>query len=480
MKLKEYFVIERNILKVSAIVVFCVFSILLFWKYRLGDDSYIYLQYVKNIISHQELSFNTGTKSYGFTSPLWLFLLTIGGLILKELTWSPIFLGFICNLVSLFIWLKILGRIFLDKKVFFLFCVIVALEPVYLKHTFFGMETALVYLFSTLILLLLLNKTNFKNISLWFGLFILVRPESILLYLFFIIYYPKNNKRDLLIGLILFSLVNIPWLVFAKIYFNDIFTTTFMAKAGGWDLSNIVYSNIKEGVLILSFNYLPLLVIIFFYCFKQNKKKTNKTTLKKISLAICILMFVFYCIFIKKEFIYSRYFAIFIPFGLLYFAAIIDSFKHAKTVLTIVALWFFCSNVFQSYMIEKTFIPSEKTEDEIINWVNKETLPVDKIAYGRIGKLAFYTDRKIIDPQGIINPDIIKYDKRGILFEYYYKHKPDYFISGFYGVSLDTLKKYSYVEERKRIIKNKSHLIRTSFQNYNNVDTIKIYKINWY
>jgi hypothetical protein len=253
-----------------------------------------------------------------------------------------------------------------------------------------------------------------------------------------------------------------------------------MAKAGGWNLKNIVYSNVKEGVLIISFNYLPILALMFFYNLKQIKKKISETTLRKISLLVCILMFVFYCIFIKKEYIYARYFAIFIPFGLFYFASIIDSVKHTKTVLIIVFLWFLGSNVFQSYMIEKTFLPSESTEDEIINWVNNETLPDDKITYGRIGKLAFFTERNIIDPQGIINPEILEYDKIGNLLEYYYEHKPDYFIGGFYGVSLDTLEKYSYVEEKKRIFKNKSHLIRTMFQNYEGVDTVKIYKMKWF
>ena len=42
------------------------------------DDYYIYLRFVQNLVDHGELSFNTGAPTYGFTSVLWLFVLTAG------------------------------------------------------------------------------------------------------------------------------------------------------------------------------------------------------------------------------------------------------------------------------------------------------------------------------------------------------------------------------------------------------------------
>ena len=61
---------------------FFIFSFLIISNYfysffRLGDDTFIYLQYARSIIEHNEFAFNRGEPIFGFTSPLWLILLTI-------------------------------------------------------------------------------------------------------------------------------------------------------------------------------------------------------------------------------------------------------------------------------------------------------------------------------------------------------------------------------------------------------------------
>ena len=43
------------------------------------DDTYIYLQYARNFINGDGMSFNAGDPSYGFTSPLWLMFVSLGG-----------------------------------------------------------------------------------------------------------------------------------------------------------------------------------------------------------------------------------------------------------------------------------------------------------------------------------------------------------------------------------------------------------------
>lgn len=42
------------------------------------DDTYIYLQYGRNIARGEGISFNAGTPSYGMTGPLWGFLIAAG------------------------------------------------------------------------------------------------------------------------------------------------------------------------------------------------------------------------------------------------------------------------------------------------------------------------------------------------------------------------------------------------------------------
>ena len=41
------------------------------------DDTFIHLRYVENLLERGEFSFNPGDKTYGATSPLWIFGLAL-------------------------------------------------------------------------------------------------------------------------------------------------------------------------------------------------------------------------------------------------------------------------------------------------------------------------------------------------------------------------------------------------------------------
>jgi hypothetical protein len=58
----------------------------------------------------------------------------------------------------------------------------------------------------------------------------------------------------------------------------------------------------------------------------------------------------------------------------------------------------------------------------------------DRIVHGRIGKIGFMTDRRIIDPQGIINPDFLPYVKSNTMPEYYSALQPEYYIGDSLGL----------------------------------------------
>src|SRR5258706_2673900 len=43
------------------------------------DDTYIYLQFERNATQGNGISFNAGEPTYGVTSPLWMFIIALGG-----------------------------------------------------------------------------------------------------------------------------------------------------------------------------------------------------------------------------------------------------------------------------------------------------------------------------------------------------------------------------------------------------------------
>ena len=51
----------------------------LLFRHSIMDDTFIHLQYARNLRAHGEIAFNHGEPSLGATSPLWMLLLAATG-----------------------------------------------------------------------------------------------------------------------------------------------------------------------------------------------------------------------------------------------------------------------------------------------------------------------------------------------------------------------------------------------------------------
>src|SRR5262245_553652 len=67
---------SRPMAALALVLILIAFTFLL-WPLRDGftDDSFIHLQYARNIMARGEYAFNPGEPSFGTTSPLWVFLM---------------------------------------------------------------------------------------------------------------------------------------------------------------------------------------------------------------------------------------------------------------------------------------------------------------------------------------------------------------------------------------------------------------------
>ncbi|MGD9547149.1 MAG: hypothetical protein AB7V45_06295 [Candidatus Krumholzibacteriia bacterium] len=107
------------------------------------DDTFIHLRYAENLLERGEFSFNPGERSYGATSPLWIFglalLLTLGAPPLLA-AWL---LGALCGLlVVLLIW-SMVGRLELPPAWGAAVLLLAAGDVWFLRWSFSGMETPL-------------------------------------------------------------------------------------------------------------------------------------------------------------------------------------------------------------------------------------------------------------------------------------------------------------------------------------------------
>jgi hypothetical protein len=484
-------ILHKYGLPVIACLLFLVIASFLYIHYILTDDTYIYLQYSKHIIHNGEISFNLGTKSYGFTSALWLFLIVFFNLIIKEATIIPPALSAIFSLMSVLIWIKIIKFHFKDsriKDIFFILFIII-LDPNLLKHSFTGLESTASFFLSSLIIYFLINfsysKTQIFNILTTLGVLFIIRPESIIISLIFLLYLILQLKvkiSDIVVCSIPVVLIILLWHLFALKYFGTAVPATFSSKGGMYTLGGRFWKNFFDSIKILAGNYSPYVIILLYALFNRNLvefKKNNKLIFSLI--AGILLIIIFYSLVFNREQVFARYFCIISPFiNYIIVLFVIFNYKQKKlkSVLLAVLLLIFALDSINSLVTRQiTFAPSEKTEDEIISWVNNNTLMSDVIVRPRIGKIGYITGRKILDPVGLINPEIINYYKSNSISFFYAKYKPDYYIGMEPYLKL-IIDHNAAAIKLKSFYYNNSGTIREYIQN-NNSYIENIYKIVW-
>ena len=68
---------NRNPALRLALLLFAIGAV--FYREAVMDDTFIHLQYARNLAERGELAFNVGEPSLGMTSPVWILLLALFG-----------------------------------------------------------------------------------------------------------------------------------------------------------------------------------------------------------------------------------------------------------------------------------------------------------------------------------------------------------------------------------------------------------------
>jgi len=433
MKRELFFKYSMPIIASSA---FLILAFILFRDYKLGDDTYIYLQYAKHIIHNGEISFNLGERSYGFTSPLWLGLITFLSFVINSPLVAPELLSMFFSILTVIVWCFIFINLQLDLKKVIVGLVVIILDPNLLKHSFLGMEASISYFLSSFQIVLLLKYTKgSKQIFLFSvvsSIYFLIRPESALPSIILFLFLLKEKKvvlSDLFYVLIIGSIIVLPWHIFAYNYFGSLFPSTFVAKGGSYFWGEKFLENSSDSVIIILGNYfIYLFVALLFLINKRKGIKIDLTkNLYKVFIGIVILLVIFYSFSLNREIVYARYYCMVFPFiNFIFLSFLLKTERKSYYIITIITL--LAISTAQSIISQRTFVENENSEFIPINWINKNANPDDVIVRGRIGKIGYLTDRKILDPVGLINPEIIAYYRNNNISQFYLKYKPKYFI----------------------------------------------------
>ena len=189
------------------------------------DDTYIYLQFAKNIIHGNGVSFNPGEPTYGFTSPLWLLLIALSGRLGVDLYTAAKSLDLVFAGVALILFYLLANEVIRDAAVSICATVAFSLNIWFLRWTGTGMETSLsIVLLLASILFCLRNRYILSII--FAALLTLVRPETaflagLIVADLFVNSQEKRSATNLSVKLLLvYVAIVAPWLIYAFWYFQ--------------------------------------------------------------------------------------------------------------------------------------------------------------------------------------------------------------------------------------------------------------------
>lgn len=239
---------EKTVIWILAVI--CVVFIWNVYQYNyISDDAFILLRYTKNFIQGEGLVFNPNERVEGFTSLLWVLLLSIFGKLHIDLLLSARFLGILAGLITIILTYSLSVSLNETQRsspsvIVFLPPLMLALNGAFACWAGSGMETIFfVCLIAGSCWALLNRKVILSGILI--STSVLTRPEGIVmfgLFLFFLLIQARQNKIEdnvkkrwtsCLLGCVV---VIVALFLFRRFYFGEWLPNTFYAKiGGGWD-----------------------------------------------------------------------------------------------------------------------------------------------------------------------------------------------------------------------------------------------------
>ncbi|MFA5406168.1 MAG: hypothetical protein WC307_02320 [Candidatus Nanoarchaeia archaeon] len=223
------------------------------------DDAYIGYQFARNFAQGRVLEYNVGEQTTGASTLLWPLVMALIYLLTGYLYPNYVIAFLVISKVTATIlyFLSITGIYYLSQKYYFknkfasvMLCSFLALELHMLWGTLSGMEMSL-FAFLITFMLIALRENKIKLGAVLGGLIGLTRPEGMVLYpglilLLFFFKLVKTKKivfrevKELLLQLIIFVVIMIPWPILNYMISGKPLPATFYMKGGVVSLANLL------------------------------------------------------------------------------------------------------------------------------------------------------------------------------------------------------------------------------------------------
>jgi len=437
------------------------------------DDSWIHMQFAKNIGTGAGFSYNAGISVAGSTAPLWTFILAIPFISsLYPILFSKL-AGVLFYLISLLFFIKISDFLLEDEGESFFTSAVFVLVPIFTWSSLSGMEIML-FTMLTLSGIAYHFQTRHSSSKKYLSTVLLslagfARPECFLLApivflddVILLLMKRKDIEKSEFISenmtrVFIWSFFIFLFLLFNYQFDGRIFPNTFYAKvstaAPGSSFLHTLWLRVLYGLRKLFYTFTFWFYntnILFFaaffpgilgYLYNAVKKKDSGEG-KSFLPVLLIFLYPFFMgavsmggtadtigryithLSVFFSFI-SAYGIIFIWRGFadrrarLAFASVFVAFLLAQTLTFSLTYAGYVNNI-------------EEMQVKIGEWVNKNTDNNALLALNDVGAIKYITGRQIIDTWGLVTSDILPYLKKypypaGML-QYILEKKPDYLI----------------------------------------------------
>jgi|GEM_PF-832051 len=443
---------------VSVVILFILHAIYLAVP---AEDSFISFRFAKNLAEGYGLVWNIGELPVeGYTNFLWVIICTLGTIAGFNIILFAQFFGITAGIFTLFYVYNISREIGFDESTALLPCLFLAVSGPFATWAASGMETNLFTLFivgSAYYTISFWKSGDNKSLQLSFFLCLLstlTRPEGfgifLLLLFFHIIFYLKKagserKVKQLIMAVLIYLIPFIIYFTWRYSYFGYLLPLTFYAKTGGtfyqWlrGLKYLIYFSVH---FLLPF--LPLLLYLFWKrkdLVKNKKFSLSEWLSKPLSSSSFSLMFcgvfcsayIFYIILVGGDYMAMyRFFVPVLPLIYILLAAGFNLMKNSGQTLgknslaVIFILIALTGTILQSTPLEKVlFHKPGITHGQyqgvcIERWhTNRLTLigkffneykksDDESIATDAIGAISFYSNLKVYDFHGLVDPVIAR------------------------------------------------------------------------
>jgi len=416
------------------------------------DDTFYGFSVSKNIAYENGITYDGKDPSNGI-QPLWLFAIAPFFLLTGDINLAVnLILTFatIIDVLTLILIFKFAKMLF-DDKIALVAAAFYGLNPLIIFQTLSGIDVILSVFFVMLTLFFYLrnkDNLNFKNnvmLGIFLGLAVLTRMDNIFLFAVIILHILFKNKtkvvfKNIITIVLVAFLLALPWFLWSFLTFGTIFPSSGIARYNlnhgitpFFDYSSksnleltaenlyrslgIIYHQL--GVVNFNFNSIavlpPIFLTIVLIFSLKNVRKLN------IIIAYGAFLYVFYGFYFLG--VQIRYFTPFMPAflillatGLYFLSNKIFKNKNMFYLISIIFLIIVLINGYQQWGDGYFKWQTPLYQDTI--WLKENTKPNDIVASFNSGILSFFSERRVINLDGVVNYEVLSAIKNKSIINY--------------------------------------------------------------